>query len=376
MAVMRGIAGKILLLVFCLAGLELALRLYVHFPSLPGSPAVASATRWERLPEVTRWKLQFLDLYEERGRKAIPISQNEYRPHPVLGWVPNPGHSFTNSEGQRYTTNRQGFRSPRDYALDGRFTVLVVGDSFTYGSGADDSEVWPTILQEMRPDLNVINLGVGAYGTDQMLLMLEDRLPEYRPDLVIVAFISDDLHRTLLPFRDYWKPYFRIEDSSLVLRGTPVPELSEGVRRIHRQVRLYKFLRLLGRSRVFGIVLNFLNEVLPDTSILPPGDKYRLNELIFERMLSSAHSAGSEALLLYLPVDRELVDPDLESPGEDFLARFTAGRDVRVLNPRSRFLESKREYSREHYRRPAAAVVAETVSAALESNSGPEPPGP
>jgi len=350
--------------------LEFALRLYCHFPTLPGAEAITGATRYDPISEVTRWKIQFLDLYKERGEEAIPISQNEYRPHPTFGWVPNANLSFTDTEGRRYTTNSQGFRSPHDYVRDDRFTVLVVGDSFTYGSGADDSDVWPTILQTIRPEINVLNCGVGAYGTDQMLLMLEEQVKIFHPDLVIAAYISDDLRRSLLPFRDYWKPYFLMEDGSLILKGIPIPELSSGVERIKRDVRLHRIARFLGRSRVLSILLNIVELVVPDSPVHSTDDKNLLNELIFERMITSTRAAGAEIILVYLPNARWLVDPDLESPGEEFLREFVGNHDVRVLNTRPIFLKQEQQFSQKHYQRPAASVVAGAVSDELDSLTG------
>ena len=67
-----------------------------------------------------------------------------------------------------------------------------MGDSFTFGTDADDGERFTDLLPALA-ELEVVNLGVAGYGTDQELRVLEIEGLRYDPDIVIltVAVFND-----------------------------------------------------------------------------------------------------------------------------------------------------------------------------------------
>ena len=94
-----------------------------------------------------------------------------------------------------WVTNRRGNPGPiRGSYEDADIKVLAFGDSFTQ-QGA-----WPTYLQEILEErlgrsVHVVNFGRDAYGILQMFDLAAAKVPEWKPDLVVVAFITDDLTR-------------------------------------------------------------------------------------------------------------------------------------------------------------------------------------
>ena len=358
----RNLLGKLGLLLAGLAIAEVSLQLVVYLAPLKFRIVLTEATSYDFRDENIGWQRRFLARYGKLDQEAIPMSQNEYATHPILGWMPQPDLSITNSIGQTYTTNSRGFRSRHEFERNAdKYTVLVVGDSFTYGSWADDTEVWPTLLEGLDPEINLLNFGVAGYGVDQMLLMLERQIEEFSPDLVIAAFISDDLHRSTLCFRDYWKPMYVIQNSDLVLTNTPVPELAEGVSLARENVHQMYRLTRLNWLRITGLATNMISRLnQPSRSDANQGER-ELNRRIFEAMLELCRGHDAQLLLLYLPEGKELVDGSFETRGERFLADFAATHEVESLNPRSHFLAKKQRYSPGHYRHPGALVVAEAV---------------
>ena len=362
----RNLLGKLGLLLAGLVVAEVSLQLVVYLAPLKFRTVLAEATSCDFRDENIGWQRRFLARYGKLDQEAIPMSQNEYVTHPVLGWVPKSNLSITNSIGQTYTTNSRGFRSRHEFERrPDRYTVLVVGDSFTYGSWADDTEVWPALLESLDTEINLLNFGVAGYGVDQMSLMLEMQIEEFEPDLVIVAFISDDLHRSTLRFRDYWKPMYVIQDDNLVLTNTPVPELAEGVTRAQENVRQIHRLTRLNWLRITGLATNMASRLnQPSQSDANQGER-ELNRRIFEAMLELCRGHDAQLLLLYLPEGKELVDGSFETRGERFLADFAATHEVESLNPRSHFLAKKQGYSPGHYRYPGALVVAQAVHGSI-----------
>ena len=74
-------------------------------------------------------------------------------------------------------------------------TVLVLGDSLSYGTGAKDGEDYPTLLAQTT-GWKIINKGVPGDTTAGGLERLPDLLEEYQPKLLIVELGGNDfLHQ-------------------------------------------------------------------------------------------------------------------------------------------------------------------------------------
>ncbi|OAD22436.1 Lipase, GDSL domain protein [Candidatus Thiomargarita nelsonii] len=76
--------------------------------------------------------------------------------------------------------------------------ILAFGDSFTHWN--QKGYTWPDLLQEnlakiLDVNVSVLNYGRGGYGVLQMFDLAEAKIKEHQPDLVIFAFINDDLTR-------------------------------------------------------------------------------------------------------------------------------------------------------------------------------------
>lgn len=147
--------------------------------------------------------------------------------HPELGWIPSTEITDKkNIWSTQVNILRHGIRSNGNVKMDTIFnkkSILVVGDSFTFGDEVSDHETWPAQL-ETKTGKKVINAGVFGYGLDQIILRAESLLPIYKPDTVIVAFVPDDIRRCILSVRTgVPKPYFLLENGELALKNIPVP---------------------------------------------------------------------------------------------------------------------------------------------------------
>ncbi len=101
-----------------------------------------------------------------------------------------------------------------------------------YGADVEVQDTWQARLEQSEAGVEVLNLGVSGYGTDQSLLRyLEEGLP-YSPDVVVLSYISENNLRNLTTFRPFYlaatglpfaKPRFRLEEDRLVLVENPLP---------------------------------------------------------------------------------------------------------------------------------------------------------
>ncbi len=86
-----------------------------------------------------------------------------------LGWLPKKNiHGTHNKRGSFSTTFRTNSRGLRDKEYDlnkteGKKRIVIVGDSFTWGFGVNDDEIYSERLESMLSNTEVINLGVTAF---------------------------------------------------------------------------------------------------------------------------------------------------------------------------------------------------------------------
>mgnify|MGYP002152693847 FL=1 len=147
---------------------------------------------------------------------------------PDLGWRLQPGWSGRHRHHDfdvAYKIGANGFRGNFRAA---RTRVAIVGDSFTFGFGAGVGQTFPELLDQMDPDRAVMNFGVPGYSTNQEVLLIEEVLPAYKPDLVLlVVYLGNDIadNMRLFPLQlDNAKPYFELADGQLIRRNNPVPK--------------------------------------------------------------------------------------------------------------------------------------------------------
>ncbi|MGE0268081.1 MAG: hypothetical protein AB7S78_06480 [Candidatus Omnitrophota bacterium] len=95
--------------------------------------------------------------------------------------------------------NSRGYRGP-EFAVPkpaGKKRVMVIGDSFTFGVGAQDQETIPALLEEYlkKSDhtVEVINAGVGHSSPIYHYVNLDNFLLKAEPDLVILMLDMTDI---------------------------------------------------------------------------------------------------------------------------------------------------------------------------------------
>lgn len=152
-----------------------------------------------------------------------------------LGWTVGP-----NGSGELYNSDGRGVRraSGRDYAdlpSEGVLRIVTVGDSFTHGDEVPDAATWQAALERLDPRLEVLNLGVGGYGTDQAFLRWRRDGRPRGAQIAILGIWPENVCRNLNVCRYFLtlqegfmtKPRFVIEGAELVLVNSPVATPAE-----------------------------------------------------------------------------------------------------------------------------------------------------
>lgn len=321
-------------------------------------------------------------------------------PDDVRGWVLAPDSTsfqYTRDYGVLVRTNSQGLRD-REHALDpapGSFRILVLGDSFmeAYQVPLDDS--LPRRLEQRLGDrgVEVLNLGVGGYGTAQELLALESGL-RYRPDLVVLAFYAaNDVQNNSRALEagllgedaptTFSRPYARAHDLDAPLEWTPPDRarMEPLVQRWHRrrssaldalrrtlQPAMLAHLFEQAWARVARSVSDretydpelllgrpFLTRLSPDAERLWDEAWLATRRLLIE-MDRVARDAGAKLVVLLVPADFQVV-PQAQAalraayPDAPFdplridreLAAFLAERGIPFLDPTPEFVRVQAE---------------------------------
>jgi lysophospholipase L1-like esterase len=149
----------------------------------------------------------------------------------TLGWsgVPNADADFDYVDTRhRVRQNALGFRGPAPAsARTDLRRLLVLGDSFVWGFGVEDAQLFTALLaRDATTPVEVVNLGVSGYGTDQELLLWRQLGPQLRPDVVLLVMTPyTDVYDVLYAERyGYQKPRFTLDAAgALTLDNVPVP---------------------------------------------------------------------------------------------------------------------------------------------------------
>lgn len=111
-------------------------------------------------------------------------------------------------QGVNVTTNSYGIRD-KEFEIPkpkNTYRVIGLGDSVTFGAGVELNETFLKVLEKKLNDQSkrkdslvryeVINGGVSAYNLVQKYIILESKLLDYQPDMVLVNFVQDDFSET------------------------------------------------------------------------------------------------------------------------------------------------------------------------------------
>jgi hypothetical protein len=156
-----------------------------------------------------------------------------WQPDSRLGWVHVPALSDKHTHRDfsvDVTINRLGFRD-KEYSLkrNEKKRLLVLGDSYGWGFGVENHQVFTEMLEESRPDWEIINTSVNGYGTVQQYLSLQETGLQLTPDVVLLLFHDNDFEDNAGK-SNYWypRPYLAHNKNTndVEMIDYPVPEQS------------------------------------------------------------------------------------------------------------------------------------------------------
>lgn len=187
--------------------------------------------------QLARWEKRLKRLRRiESGvgtQKSAPMIQFSER----YGWALASGAEGV-LNGDQISLNAIGARRSAEVGEQppaGVLRVACYGESFTFGSEVDNGEDWPAQLEDTGAGaLEVLNLGVIGWGTDQALLRFRDGHAQLNSDVVLMGLMSENIQRNVnrlvsvrapKEFVPLVKPRFLLDNGEL--RLLPQPYASE-----------------------------------------------------------------------------------------------------------------------------------------------------
>ncbi len=248
------------------------------------------------------------------------------------GWAFRPNSV---RQGGEFTINGAGFRSQREFAQSppaDTLRIAIFGDSFTAGDDVRDDEVWGYLLERALNEdgirAEVLNFGVGAYGMGQAYLRWQRLGNSFSPDIVIFGLQPENLKRNVNVFRQllhrsgpaFSKPRFALIDDELQLLNVPTlpPEHLLNVfenfndhplapYEFYYQSR-FRAARWWAASRLLSLVFEALRQAEDEPDIYSPGSEGgELGKAIIDAFAQDVHEAGSDFVVLHLPLQSHLI---------------------------------------------------------------------
>jgi hypothetical protein len=240
-ALMRwgGVIAGIMLLDCLAARLVLGDGQFLGRPVAPFDPPLFSSSQKQALRR----------LEEELGKNQPSVKFDGQ-----LGWSNRPCSGFGEFRYDWAGARIAGPELNRE-KLDGVRRILAFGCSMTHGEEVPALATWCAQVDGLLAGVEVVNLGVAAYGLDQAYLRMQRDGWLLQPDEVWLALLPQAALRITTRFRpllDHWsldvafKPRFVLGDEGrLALLGNPAASL-EAVPQLLRDQR--EFLRVLGED--------------------------------------------------------------------------------------------------------------------------------
>lgn len=191
---------------------------------------------------------------EAKGRtRALPLTMpEEWKKRTVE--IPNTTKAYYwHGKLHVFDENMMRRTTPFPAKRDDTFRIIVIGDSLTYGLGVDEEDTYPRVLEKelrKRYRVEVLNLGVCGFDSEELVEVVERFAPLLKPDLILYGLCLNDFLPRFVPnvdgypfplprsFKEMMVKHTRVgqflnrEYNDLLLRLNLRPNLAEKI--LHR----------------------------------------------------------------------------------------------------------------------------------------------
>lgn len=304
-----------------------------------------------------------------------PAQYGAYVADPHLPFRPRPsivssGRSASGEFNFEYKFNSFGFRDVEHTLAkpEGTFRILGLGDSFTLGAGVKFEETYLRQLEKLlnerpgeHPPVEVVKAGVSNFFAETERLLFQHYGIGFKPDLVTVAFVPNDVIETSFGINAY-----RVTKLGY-LRTAEADQLGDFGTWLYFHCHLLRnYLRKRIADKIQEERPYNWDEVYKENGFHEP-DWLKL-EAEYERMIALARKIDARIVFVHIP-QSEPWDDTAAYPAQR-LSKWCEEHDVPFVSTFPALREAaKREpvyWTRDgHCNRVGYRVIAETIFATL-----------
>ena len=224
-----------------------------------------------------------------------------------LGWVPRENMTW-GKKGALVHQNQFGLRAPDNVHLEktsDRKRVLVLGDSYVWGVGASQEELF-TNPNVYGTNDELINCGVSGYGTDQEYLFYLRTGQRFDVDQVVLAFtLYNDVENNVNPKQyGYLKPYFTLNAGQLILHNDHVrySRADSFFRNLNQESRVWNVARE-GFHEFFNTLMRKPKKSLDTEVVVSEADRkgIELTLAIINKLKEAVEARHAEFYVIFIP---------------------------------------------------------------------------
>lgn len=257
------------------------------------------------------------------------------------------------TEGRNCSLNQQGFHDSQAFTasgeLPGKFRIIALGDSFTFGMTADLGKSYIERIENDQPDAILWNMGMPGTGTRQALQSFSAFAPLMQPDVTLLGFYVNDFKDNMRPIHgqkmgadgDGDELLFRWEDrwGNIIMLDLPSTWYYREQRKDPPASELE---RLIGVTRLGTLALR-LFDVIGDSAYerVRADRETEVTREYLTALRDMASNQLSEFLVLLIPHRS-----DLASPGNHYTAAMQLMTELEIpfVDPRSE-LDARADYT-------------------------------
>jgi len=184
--------------------------------------------------------------------KSSSVFLHENKPNAIF-------HYSSNGEFENeININSSGFRDDEFSTAKkaGTFRIAVLGDSQEEAMQVPLIDTWQKVMAkklsvELKVDVESYNFGVSGYGTDQEWLTLREKVWQFMPDMIILAFSPNDVGDT------YKNKLVRINNGQLDIISTKEKTGGNWLGNVVRETYNYHLIaKAFSRNRISKILFD------------------------------------------------------------------------------------------------------------------------
>lgn len=242
----------------------------------------------KRVKKEFQWFIEKKDIFPNfKKKKFNNFLKNSF--DKKLGWIRKSNFTGYDTLGEKkikFKIHKKGYR---DTKYNRKPLIVSFGGSYVFCRQVEDKYSWQEQLSK-KNKFNVLNYGVGNYGTDQALLYYKSKKFKKSTKLAILGIVPEHISRVQSEWKHFsefgnihgFKPKFYLKEKKLYLKknklnkSTKIRDLYKIIKSLQKTDRFYKD-RFLKSLFSFPYLFNFIRNFSFNVSAINIYFKYKKN---------------------------------------------------------------------------------------------------